>query len=1036
MARVLRGLGALVLLVVGLVGIPAALVVLGGNPFPSAVSWEAVQGALLRPDDGAVLLGLITLVGWLAWLVFAVSILAELASLLSGCRIVVRLPGLAGPQRLAAGLLMAVVALAPALHSSQARAEPITVAPTPAPASTPDRTAPDHASAGKRVVPSVAQAASEGKRDTGLQHVVELGDDLWSLAERYYGEGRDWRQIARANPDVLTGGPDRLQPGWKLTVPGVTAPGSEDRSSVTVQAGETLSSIAERELGEESDWRALYRANRDQLDDPDEIDSGMRLAVPSAGAAEGVESGEKSADARGPNRGVPSVPLEPERRNEVPSPSPKQAPPEEEPSPAPPAQAPVPPAEPEVSAPPVEDPARPAEVPASAPAPTAQPEAPSAESTAAPLTSEDVTTTALGLTGVGALLAAGLVGGLALRRRTQLQTRPLGRRIVHPSPSAQRVEVALGRRQQPMGLRTLDLALRSISAHCLRSGEAVPRLSLAAVAEDELELTMVDVVADPPPGFTAAGRSWRLDHAGADHLRSIGVGATLRPYPALVTVGIDPEGRTVLADLESFGLLGVTAERSEDASAVLAAMALELAFSPWADEMILTLVGEWPDLPGTLDKHNVSQTDDVDELLDRVERRAAEQRAHQPPGPSGHVRIDPDLADPWAPEVVLLRSSLSSEQHSRLRDLMTREPRPTLAVVAAEPVSGARWLLRLQQDDMADGARRARLEPLGLELRQQHLAPPAVEQVMDLVTSTTSTKTTAAPWWEPEDKPDPPPDNVALLGARPTRWGAARVDGEDVTIVSVQQRVENGVGHPPLLQLLGPVDLTGATGQLPPRAGKQCLEYCGWLLEHPGTTAQAMASALVVAEGTRRSNMSRLRTWLGTSSQGEPYLPDAYTGRISLHPSVSSDWQQLQLLTLPAVNKATDRGLRAALDLVRGAPLADAAPGQWHWAEELRTDMISAVRDVGVEFANRALRAGDVDLARWAASRALVAAPGDELLLAVRVRTEHQAGNAPETERLALQLAAQSRALGVDLDASTVVLLQQVMEGRVRARMA
>jgi hypothetical protein len=98
--------------------------------------------------------------------------------------------------------------------------------------------------------------------------------------------------------------------------------------------------------------------------------------------------------------------------------------------------------------------------------------------------------------------------------------------------------------------------------------------------------------------------------------------------------------------------------------------------------------------------------------------------------------------------------------------------------------------------------------------------------------------------------------------------------------------------------------------------------------------------------------------------------------------------------------------------------------------------MISCVRDIGVELADRALLAGDLEQARWAASRALAAAPGDEFLLAVRIRTEHAAGNVPETERLTLQLAAQARTLGVDLDDETVILLQQVMEGQARARLA
>jgi hypothetical protein len=56
--------------------------------------------------------------------------------------------------------------------------------------------------------------------------------------------------------------------------------------------------------------------------------------------------------------------------------------------------------------------------------------------------------------------------------------------------------------------------------------------------------------------------------------------------------------------------------------------------------------------------------------------------------------------------------------------------------------------------------------------------------------------------------------------------------------------------------------------------------------------------------------------------------------------------------------------------------------------------------------------------------------------LAARIRTEHTAGNAAETERLTLQLAAQARTLGVDLDPDTVSLLQRVMEGQVRARLA
>ena len=49
---------------------------------------------------------------------------------------------------------------------------------------------------------------------------------------------------------------------------------------VTVRRGDTLSSIAERELGAAARWNDIFHANRVQLSDPDELAVGMRLLVP------------------------------------------------------------------------------------------------------------------------------------------------------------------------------------------------------------------------------------------------------------------------------------------------------------------------------------------------------------------------------------------------------------------------------------------------------------------------------------------------------------------------------------------------------------------------------------------------------------------------------------------------------------------------------------------------------------------------------------------------------------------------------------
>ncbi len=107
----------------------------------------------------------------------------------------------------------------------------------------------------------------------------------------------------------------------------------------------------------------------------------------------------------------------------------------------------------------------------------------------------------------------------------------------------------------------------------------------------------------------------------------------------------------------------------------------------------------------------------------------------------------------------------------------------------------------------------------------------------------------------------------------------------------------------PYLRLIGPIELLGAAAPAPTRARRQCEEYCAWLLENPRSTATQMADELVVAETTRRSNMSRLRSWLGSDAAGKPYLPEAYSGRIELHPGVESDWQRVQVLTAPGLNR-------------------------------------------------------------------------------------------------------------------------------------
>lgn len=69
-----------------------------------------------------------------------------------------------------------------------------------------------------------------------------------------------------------------VQGGFQTTARDTT-PAPAERS-YTVESGDSLSRIAKAQYGKASKWRAIYDANRDQIDDPDLIQPGQVLKIP------------------------------------------------------------------------------------------------------------------------------------------------------------------------------------------------------------------------------------------------------------------------------------------------------------------------------------------------------------------------------------------------------------------------------------------------------------------------------------------------------------------------------------------------------------------------------------------------------------------------------------------------------------------------------------------------------------------------------------------------------------------------------------
>ncbi len=191
---------------------------------------------------------------------------------------------------------------------------------------------------------------------------------------------------------------------------------------VVVVRGDSLSMLAARYLGDGDRWPEIFALNRDVVDDPDEIDIGWRLKLPTGVAAAGTlgtapagtgsvssateESGTRSEGVTTASTTAPTPvdePMDREVSEHAPAPVPRDQPTE------------------------------------SAAAPTADPET---DSSGDHLSVSQAL--AMGIVGtVGAGMASAVVRTIHRRRDVQLALRPVGRRIPFPSPDTMRVESAL-----------------------------------------------------------------------------------------------------------------------------------------------------------------------------------------------------------------------------------------------------------------------------------------------------------------------------------------------------------------------------------------------------------------------------------------------------------------------------------------------------------------------------------------------------------------------------------------------------------------
>ena len=358
---------------------------------------------------------------------------------------------------------------------------------------------------------------------------VHRGDTLSSISERELGTIARWHDLAHLNRFQLGTNPDHLEPGWVILLPPDAPPPSQGPTEVvTVERGDTLWSIAERELGTPNRWGELWDLNlrRTQPDGlrmglPDRLLPGWRIVVPD-------EPHNKPSPGFTPTTPVPSR-----------DPS-KSAP---WPDPFPPAQ--------DTSAPP----------PTSSP-PTLPPRADTSEPNHQPAPGSKLVTRRPGTAitvGNGARVAAALggavVAAMLLRRRRRLRAyRPnSGDRAPSPAPGPV-VHALRWAHEHPHGDENDQASASRVLPEALPDeDEALPRQDTAETAIEigtrDGCVHAVDVAVTSGLGLTGPGAPAAV--------RSLLVHLLART-PAVVVLTVDEAHRLLGADLPNSARLHIT----------------------------------------------------------------------------------------------------------------------------------------------------------------------------------------------------------------------------------------------------------------------------------------------------------------------------------------------------------------------------------------------------------------------------------------------------------------------------------------------
>ncbi len=127
-----------------------------------------------------------------------------------------------------------------------------------------------------RIEQMLAQLRARVSQPVTIDYVVVRGDNLWNIASKddIYADPFMWPRIYRANRDDIQD-PDLIYPNQTLAIPFGVA-----ENQYLVTRGDFLTRIAAEVYNDPNQWHRIYQANRQQIVEPQLIFPAQVLDIP------------------------------------------------------------------------------------------------------------------------------------------------------------------------------------------------------------------------------------------------------------------------------------------------------------------------------------------------------------------------------------------------------------------------------------------------------------------------------------------------------------------------------------------------------------------------------------------------------------------------------------------------------------------------------------------------------------------------------------------------------------------------------------